>query len=747
MNFFAHLAADRRLLGWCLFLLLSLPPALGYWGVRIAPPVAQGWVSPKVLQELEDAQRTFRFNAPLVLVLQAQDFFTPERVAALHSAVEALRQMPEVHHLTWIGDLREVTLRGVQTPLLPPPETPVTAAELDVVEKTLREHPLAVNSLISEDGKTLLLLIDARKRNHVKPITQTAQQLLSPHEILVRPTGSLALYDLHDRSLERDHLRIQVMANVLVILLAVIIFRRPSAILIASSGSTVGVIWTLGWLRLIGQSENELAKIILPVMVMMIGFTDGVHLVVRIRQLRAVGSSARNSVYYAVHHIGPACFLTSLTTAIGFGSLMISESEMIAGFGRVSAIGVVVTFFSVILTIPLLSNSPLGKRMHVHAAQDPITRLMNHCDWIATFASRYARSVTLFGVALTAACGYVATHLVPDDRISDRIPHESDEWRAMRHADEEMGGIRYLQLVIGWPEDFTREQVWEVVKRCEQILKSEPAVGPATSIRTVLTVFRGPDRRDNSVLVNRLPEELRSQFYRPEIRRTQVVARLQDLGIAVLEPVFTSIQRQVEQVERDFPGITIEQISDQAVEGRIVRTMIEELMKSLLMASLIIFCVLAIAFRSIRLGLISILPNVMPLAITGALRLLIDESLGIASACSFAICLGIAVDDTIHYLIQFRSERRRGFAPEEANRRAFVSVGSAMLMTTLVMVGGLGTVMTSQMPPHVNFAAMACTTLLAALLADLVFLPALLSLFPGKDFPTPVADDSAGEHL
>lgn len=735
MNFFARLAADRRLLGWCLFCLLSLPPALGYWGVRIAGPVAQGWVSPEVLQELEDAQRTFRFNAPLVMVLESENFFTVERIAALHGAVDALRQMPEVHHLTWIGDLREVTLRGDETPVLPPPDVAMTPEELDTVAQTLRQHPLAVNSLISEDGKTLLLLIDARERSHVEPITQKAQGLLSPLQIQVRPTGSLALYDLHDRALEGDHLRIQVMANLLVIVLAVIIFRRPSAILIASSGSTVGVIWTLGWLRLIGQSENELAKIILPVMVMMIGFTDGVHMVVRIRQLRAVGSSVRDSVFTAVHHIGPACFLTSLTTAIGFGSLMISESEMIAGFGRVSAIGVVVTFFAVILTIPLLSNSPVGRQMHVHAAQDPITRLMNHCDWIAVFASRYAKGVTLFGIVLTAACGYFATHMVPDDRISDRIPHESDEWRAMRHADEEMGGIRYLQLVISWPEDFTREQVWEIIRRCERILKSEPAVGPTTSIRTVLTVFRGPDRRDNSVLVNRLPEELRGQFYRPEIRRTQVVARLQDLGIAVLDPVFASIQQQVEKVEQAFPGITIEQVSDQAIEGRIVRTMIEELMKSLLMASLIIFCVLALAFRSIRLGLISIIPNLMPLAITGALRLLIDESLGIASACSFAICLGIAVDDTIHYLIQFRSERRQGYSPVEANRRAFVSVGSAMLMTTLVMVGGLGTVMTSQMPPHVNFAAMACTTLAAALLADLVFLPALLSLFPGKEFP------------
>ena len=160
--------------------------------------------------------------------------------------------------------------------------------------------------------------------------------------------------------------------------------------------------------------------------------------------------------------------------------------------------------------------------------------------------------------------------------------------------------------------------------------------------------------------------------------------------------------------------------------------MIEELMKSLILASFIIFGVLAVAFRSLRVGLISILPNVMPLAVSGALRLLIGESLGIASACSFAICLGIAVDDTIHYLIHFQHERQLKRSAHEANCNTFVTVGSALIMTTVVMTAGLATVMTSRMPPHVNFAAMGCATLVAALLADLFFLPALLSLFPGK---------------
>lgn len=746
MNLIARLSADHRLLGWCIVIALSIPPILGYAGYRIADPVAEGWVDAEVIEELRAAEDTFKFNAPLVLVLECDDFFTPERVAALHATADAIRNLDPVENLVWMGDLPDVTLRGQETPILPKAND-ITAESLAGAKERLLEHPLSRDGLISAEGTTALFLVDVSEREDVQPVLKAARKILDTVGIKTRSTGGLALYEVHDRMLAKAHIRVQALSYCLVTALSIIIFRRPAAIIIAAAGPFVGLTWTIGWLFLLGQSENELAKIILPVMVIMIGFTDGVHMVVRIRQQRAAGRTARDSVFDAVSHIGPACFLTSVTTAIGFGSLMVSNAEMIAGFGRVSAIGVVVTFLSVVLVAPLLANSPLGSRMHVNTAKDSIYNLMSRCVWVVDFASRHAKPVTAFGFALTALCLYFCTNLVPDDRISDRIPHSSEEYQAMIHSDQHMGGIRYLRLIISWDvptfeeidsgaeEVVSRDQIWPVIKGCEEILAQEELVGPSTSIRTTLTVFKGPDRRDQHFLAGKLPDELKGQFYRPEIGKTQVAARLQDFGIAKLDPVFERIDAAIDGLEKEHPEFQIELFSDQLIEGRVVRQMIEELMKSLAVASLIIFTVLAIAFRSLRVGLISIMPNIMPLVAAGALRLVINERLGIASACAFAICLGIAVDDTIHYLMQFRHERSLGRSPQEANRATFVSVGSALMMTTVVMTAGLGTVMTSGMPPHVNFAAMGCTTLLAALFADLLFLPALLTLFPGRKSP------------
>ncbi|MEO2017064.1 MAG: MMPL family transporter, partial [Fuerstiella sp.] len=208
--------------------------------------------------------------------------------------------------------------------------------------------------------------------------------------------------------------------------------------------------------------------------------------------------------------------------------------------------------------------------------------------------------------------------------------------------------------------------------------------------------------------------------------------RSQDLGIATFDSIFERLESQLRQLESENPGVDVKLVSDVVVEGRVVSQMIDELISSLMMAAVVIFGVLAIAFRSLRIGLISTIPNLMPLAVSGAVHWLFSDSLGIAGACSFAICLGIAVDDTIHYLVHFSKERRRGHSALVANEKTFITVGSALMLTTVVMTAGLGTVMTSQLPPHVSFAVMACTTLAVALPADLLFLPALLTLFPGK---------------
>lgn len=157
--------------------------------------------------------------------------------------------------------------------------------------------------------------------------------------------------------------------------------------------------------------------------------------------------------------------------------------------------------------------------------------------------------------------------------------------------------------------------------------------------------------------------------------------------------------------------------------------MIRDLARSLGAAALFIFLVIGIALRSASLGIISIVPNVFPLAGTGALLALAGAPLQFTSVLVFTVCLGIAVDDTIHFLVHFRREMKTGRDIQAAIRGSIASVGHVMIITTLILIAGLCVLLLSGMPTLRLFGLLSIVALGLALLADLFFLPALLLYF------------------
>jgi predicted RND superfamily exporter protein len=154
-----------------------------------------------------------------------------------------------------------------------------------------------------------------------------------------------------------------------------------------------------------------------------------------------------------------------------------------------------------------------------------------------------------------------------------------------------------------------------------------------------------------------------------------------------------------------------------------------DLATSLGTAGLVIWLVMTVAFRSLRLGLISLIPNVFPLAATGTLLYVTGHYLELSTVCMFTICIGIAVDDTIHFISRFQEECAAGGTKEAVILRSFTSVGSALLMTTIVVVAGMLTAVFGDARDARLFGIMGAMTLTTALFADVLLLPSLLNQF------------------
>ncbi len=677
-----------------------------------------------------------------VLVVQSDNLFSVQAVEALRKVAEDLEALDQVESVLWMDRVPIMNIFGLPQPLLPR----ATASEKRFEEAKAKamQHPLVHGQLLSDDASSQLMLIkfnyffvfsDADVTNAIRETAEKSASQFSDANLSFSVTGrvpsAIAAIEAHEANL----VKYQLIGYSMILIMALILFRGIRAVIIVAMAPLIGVFWTMGMIRYLDYSDNPLIDVILPILVSLVGLTDGVHLMVQIRKLRASGLSQQQAAEVGLTQVGLACFLTSLTTAIGFGSLMLADSRWVQQFGLCSTIGVVLCFVSVVTVIPLACNSWLGNNVHVGHEHGLIDRHLNRIGGLIVWVLRHKRSVAATGVLSSLFLGAVALTLKPDQRQSDGLPEKAEATRALKHVDRAFGGLEFSEVAISWGPrvESNSAEVLEVVTQVDDLLTAEELIGHPLSIRNLIDAQPGSGPLAERVtLLELLPPPLKLAFHKPEERQAKVTFRVQDLGIAAYGEVFRRIESGLEKIAAEHPNFSLELAGGAVWRWRNLYQIVVDLAASLGTASIIILIVLAVVFRSLRLGLISIIPNLFPLAFTGAYLAFAGYNLEIVMVCNFTVCLGIAVDDTIHFMTRFLEERHKTPDVEEAIQRAFTGVGTALIMTTAVLVAGFAIVTLSEARDHFIFATMGALTIAAALFCDLIFLPALLAVFGGK---------------
>ncbi len=174
-----------------------------------------------------------------------------------------------------------------------------------------------------------------------------------------------------------------------------------------------------------------------------------------------------------------------------------------------------------------------------------------------------------------------------------------------------------------------------------------------------------------------MPPPLKSNYYTPENREAKITFRVQDQGIAAYGGVFTEIEDKLKKLQAEHPHFTLELAGRAVGRWRTLYQIVVDLGSSLGGEAIIILILLGVAYRSFRLGLIAFVPNIFPLAVTGATLAAVGQPLELVSVCAFTVCLGIAVDDTIHFLTRYKEELATGLDEVSAVRQAFTGVARA----------------------------------------------------------------------
>lgn len=680
-----------------------------------------------------------------IILVQSDSFFTPEGARCLRAVVDHLQQADHVAAVRWMDQIPPMNVFGLSESLLP--RDGASQARFDAARQKALDHPFIVGQMMSADARSLLISVwfdrvylesDRQCIEGLRELAEEAAAKFPEVEMKFQVTGRLPIWLTAIQSHESNQLLFQIIGYSMIAVMSVILFRGVSSVFVVALAPILGVFWTLGFIRYFNFQDNPFNDVVLPVLVSLVGFTDGVHLMVQIRRNRVAGLSPGDAAAQGIHQVGLACFLTSLTTAIGFGSLWLAHHEFVREFGACCVIGVICSFAAVVTTIPLACSTWLGKRVHVGYEKSLIDRNLSKIGSIIDFVLKRQRTVAWIGLLTTFTLLSVSMTLKPDEKQSNILPVSSEAAVALAEMDRVMGGLEQSEVRVGWQKKIDPEgpQVMEVIGQIDQLLEKEPLIGHPVSIRKIIQALPGDgDISGRISMADLLPVRLKRTFYSPEEQFASVSFRVQDLGIAAYGPVFERLEAGLANIQAEHPGFEIALEGMAVSRWRNLYQIVVDLATSLGMASIIIFIVLMFVYRSLRLGLISIIPNIFPLTVAGTWLVLTGQKLEIVTVCAFTVCLGIAVDDTIHFLTRYLEEHRDGDRQETVIRRSFIGVGTALIITTIVLVSGFATVLFSDSRDHQTFAAMGAITIASALFGDIVFLPALLARFGKKDEP------------
>ncbi|MCG8015188.1 MAG: MMPL family transporter [Candidatus Thiodiazotropha sp. 'RUGA'] len=694
-------------------------------------------------QELEGFLNKFPADdQELVILFRADRILAEPTIYQLQEVVEKIESTPAVESLFSIFSIPKPnsSIRRIE-PLL----------SVDSMEENLEAsllaiggHPMVRNKLLSEDGR-LTIAIGILEEDYVG-LDQISQVIERIHTITdqvgdgaglqVFVTGNAAIRVALKSQSTRDQILLNSIGGLLAFSITLFLFRSFKLSLIITAGPLIGVIWTLGCMGFMGSKLNVINQMISP-LVMVIGFTDAIHLMFAVQRRRIQGVSRINASFAAVKDVGLACMLTSITTAIGFAVLILTDSTVIQELALHASIGVLLTFIAVVIFIPAsaaLSEDGVivnSRRLDIRLTDN---RILNK---VLVVIGENAVAVVSVGVVLTVFTVYQAQQLTTDFKFRENLPQSHEVSEAMRLADRHLNGIQPLNIVIQENNGGVIEsaQAVELIERVQVDLVERFSLTNSISVVDLLRVLPG-ESEDLSQQFSRLvylPSKLVNRFYHEQSREAVILVRLPDNGSNLQLETIRQLEEMLAQLsgESDRFSLKLQGISLAAAKGSV--DMIQDLLVSILSAVVIIFLVLSMFLKSIKLGLISFLPNILPLASVAALLVVNDQPLQYATIMVFTICLGIIVDDGIHMIVRYQKELHKVRNVTIAVQRTLQAIAPVLLVTTLILLAGFVSMLTSSTEVIVRMGYLSCVALIMALLADLVLLPSLIVATSSKD--------------
>ncbi|MBQ0728310.1 MAG: MMPL family transporter [Thalassolituus sp.] len=702
------------------------------------------------LNDFEEMQGIFNKNDNIAVLMVPKDgeVFTPEFLTLVKDYTEAAWQTPYSSRVDSLTNFQHTWSEEddmIVEDLVLDPES-LTADDLTRIRSIALAEPALKGRMVSASGEVALVNVTlqlpsatdntayvAEVMASVKALSKTfAEQYPNVeffHTGVLPMNSSFATEGQKDMSTLIPAMLLLIIVLLAVLLRSILAMLATIIVLVLSVAATMGLGGWTGFFLSTGTIN-------VPIVVLTIAVADCVHMIATMQFAMRQGKTRAQAVQYSVDLNWMPVFITSATTAIGFMTLAFSESPVFADFGILSAMGVMTAY---LLSVTLFPAILMLLPIKVGKATNDSKGMARLADFIVA----RQRALLVGGAILIVAVGSLITKNQINDVATAYFSDATEFRQSVNKQEDTLSGSQSIDwaLYSGIEGGVSEPEFIETVRGFSEWLRAQPEVDHVSTISDTFKRLNLNMHGDDSEWY-RIPEEreLAAQYlllyemslpYGLDLNNqinidkssTRVTSTLKNLGsreIVDLE------QRAQAWIAEHAPNVRMAGASPGLMFAHIGEANMHSMIISMAVAMVLISAILVFALRSVRLGAISLIPNLAPAVVGFGVWGVMSGEINLGLSIVTSMTLGIIVDDTVHFLSKYQRARKDGLDTEAAIRYAFISVGRALIITTVVLVMGFYILSFSSFRLNSDMGMATSMIIAIALVIDFFFLPPLL---------------------
>ncbi|MEM9329724.1 MAG: MMPL family transporter [Pseudomonadota bacterium] len=612
-------------------------------------------------------------------------------------------------------------------------ETDAEAAAL--LQRLENEYPQARNLISATENAALLLValdlgVDDGNDAQAFDVFQTMVSELesvAPEDFELLYAGLTPIGITILDTLIKDQVRLTLLGLLLGAVVAMVLFRCIASAILCAIPPMLTAIWSIGFFGLVGVPITYLTTI-LPTLALILAYADGIVLHHRWQQLNRANQHAKvKNLKEAVLRVGPASALTSITTAVAISSFALSSSEALVEFAWLGVVLVFFAFLTVIIALPVMGL--WAARLNLLRTTGSFNPIFSIGGMAVRVFSSKPYIISALSLIVIFPLFYTHFKLVPDYRITDYLPPQSDTLEAERIANDVFGGrsLVFLSIPVEEAGGLVSKANRDRLAEATELLAAEYGEARVFSLHAM---WRNFDESKREIIAQRLadaPAEMRQGYLSKDGTRVLVSVRVSSsqsisegaVMVENLQNVISSLDYSDEIIVTGFPVLLSSEFN----------VMINELRTSLLIAVFVGICLIGLATQSVFYALASAIPNMFPILFTEAIIYINGGNINVTEVIALTLAFGIAIDNAVHVINVFEAEKQEGRGFSTSLKTAVQEVAPALGGSTLIICIATSVILTSTLPILPIIGQLIIAILIVALVTNLILLPAnILSL-------------------